>query len=359
MSANSRRAEALALADEILADIELSRIAPIEVARKTFRLARVLDDQDAMGWLTFEVNGYRLVQPDNVFEPGGWEAALRSNRDKVDIGGKHTASSTSLGELQAQVEGAKIQLAAAVDRPVSLQSANPVQTVVAPPGNAGERSGIRNLMGSYQALIDKIVGSFHTYVAARFDELRFGSAVETAFEVVRQAVDARIAELVPEGPRMLAAAFENAVSDNPEHWSSAAAVCRRLLKAAADALRPPGDPKQGRNMTESHYVNRLIDWIVERSPSETAADLAAAELEHLGARLDAVDGAGHKGAHASVDRVEASRFLTGTYLLLGDVLRLWAGDGLRAQDGYGAASEPTVMNGETSPVDDAGPPPDE
>jgi hypothetical protein len=53
-----RRAEALRLADELLADIELGRLTPSQVARKTSRLARILDDQDAMRWLAFEVEGY-------------------------------------------------------------------------------------------------------------------------------------------------------------------------------------------------------------------------------------------------------------------------------------------------------------
>jgi hypothetical protein len=56
--------------------------------------------------------------------------------------------------------------------------------------------------------------------------------------------------------------------------------------------------------------------------SETVADMITADVEYLGRRLDAADGAGQKGAHDRVDRFEASRFITGTYLILGDLLRL-------------------------------------
>jgi hypothetical protein len=208
---------------------------------------------------------------------------------------------------------------------VSITSANPHQIVYPPQGNINERSAVRNFAGQQKALIDKVIGAIHTYVTDRYQELRFGGAAETAFEVVRNRVDARIAALVPDAPGMLAAAFENAASDNPEHWASAAATCRRLIKAAADTLRPPGDPVNNRTMTDAAYINRLVDWIANASDSETAADLIAADLEYLGRRLDAVDDAGHKGAHASVSRFDAARFLTGTYLLLGDILDL-AGD---------------------------------
>jgi hypothetical protein len=346
----TKRAEALGLADELLADIELGRLPPQDVARKTYRLARVLDDQDAMAWLHFEVNGYRLVKPANVFEPGGWEAAVRSNRDYLEDDGKRRASATSLGELQAELEATRIQLAAAVDPSVSLHSANQHQIVTAPAGNANERLGLRRVMTSQQAVIDKVLGAIHTYVVNRYQELRFGHAAETAFETVRSEVDRRISALVPDAPGMFAAAFESAASDNPEHWAGAAATCRRLLKAAADALRPPGPAVDGREMTDRRYINRLIDWILAKSQSETAAAFVTSDLEYLGSRLDAVDEAGHKGAHASVSRFDAARFLTGTYLALGDILQLVPesslGLGDAAPDAHGLADE--ISNGAES-----------
>jgi hypothetical protein len=94
------------------------------------------------------------------------------------------------------------------------------------------------------------------------------------------------------------------------------------LKAAADALKPAGPDEGGRKMGEEQYINRLIAWIASRSESETLTANVAADLEHLGTRLDAVLEAGHKGAHAEVSRYDASRFVTGTYLLLGDILQL-------------------------------------
>ena len=182
-------------------------------------------------------------------------------------------------------------------------------------------------MATQKALLDRVVGAIHAYAAERYQELRFGAAVETALEVVRAEVDARISSLVPDGLPMLTAAFESAVSEHPEHWANAASTCRRLLKLAADSLRPAGPDKKladGKTvrMGDGNYINRLMDWIVTASESETGADITAADIEQLGHRLDSADGAGQKGAHDKVDRFEASRFITGTYLVLGDLLRL-------------------------------------
>ncbi len=315
----SRREEALVLSDELLADIELSRIPAVDVARKAFRLARLLDDEPAMNWLRFEVSGY----PSTPSLP--WDAvhaATFSNRHFVNENGEDRYRTTPLGQLQTNVEGALAQIAAATDAPVSITSANPHQIVHAPRGNTSERSAVRNYAGEQKALLDKVLGAIHQYVSARHQELRFGSAIETAFDVVRGEVDDLIATLVPDAPQKLAAAFENAASDNPEQWANAAGTCRRLLKAAADALRPPGGPVHGRQMGDEHYINRLVDWIVNQAESQTAADLITSDLEYLGRRLDAANDAGHKGAHAEVERFDASRFVTGTYLLLGDILRL-------------------------------------
>lgn len=321
--AANRRQEGLVLADELLADIELSRLPAADVARKAFRLARLLDDTEAMAWLRCEVGGFESTA--DGLTPAAWAAAVRSNRTYVDTSnGTPRANVRALGELQTTIEGALRQIEAAADRPVSLTSANPHQTVVAPPGNTMERGAVRNYAGQLKGTLDKVLGSIHEYVTDRYQQLRFGAAAETAFEVIRASVDERIASLVPEAPGMLAAAFENAASDNPEHWAAAAATCRRLLKAAADALRSPGPDVAGRKMTDAAYINRLIDWIVQQSGSETASDLIAADLAYLGRRLDAVDHAGHKGAHASVDRLDVARFITGTYLLLGDILGLAA-----------------------------------
>jgi hypothetical protein len=354
----SRRQEALQLADELLADIELVRLTPAEIARKALRLARLLDDSDAMTWLRFEVVGY----PTGPGLPSdAWEAAGRSNRRFLNTEGQERAATTMLGQLQTNIDGALAQISAAADAPVSVTSANPNQFVTMPVGNAQERGAVRNFAGEQRALLDKVLGSIYDYVTSRYHELRFGSAVETSFEVVRARVDAAIASLVPEAPQMLAAAFENASSDNPEHWAGAAATCRRLLKASADALRPPGPPVDGHPMTDAHYRNRLIDWVNTRAKSETLADLITTDIEFLGRRLEAHDEGGHKGAHTTVSRFDAARIITGTYLLLGDVLSLAEEDaGPRDEHvGYTAGVEgeaPAIVVEEAARAEVAQPP---
>jgi hypothetical protein len=78
-------------------------------------------------------------------------------------------------------------------------------------------------------------------------------------------------------------------------------------------------------MTDDKYINRLINWIsIQPALGKTLKDVVTVDLEDFGKRIDALDDAGHKGAHAEVSQYEASRSITGAYLLIGDILNLWA-----------------------------------
>jgi hypothetical protein len=272
-----------------------------------------------MSWLNFEVEGWPQSGP---LPPNVWSAAVRSGRVAPKPDGKPGATVSTLGELAAGIPAATAQLASAADPDVSISSANPGQYVHVPAGNSQERAVIRRHISDQQAVIDRVVGAIHSYVTKVHLELRFGDVVETAFEALRSEVDGAIGELVPEAASKLASAFENAGSENSEDWAAAAASCRRLIKACADALRPPGEPVEGRPMTDQNYVNRLVDWIAREAGSDTERGMIVGDLDFLCKKLDAVDAAGQKGAHAEVTKFEAARYVTGTYLTLGDLLRL-------------------------------------
>lgn len=318
---SSKRDVALNLAEELLSDIELHRISPMDIARKTSRLARILNDTEAMFWLYYEVSGY--PKGDDGLHQYAWKAAVKSHRIfKKD--GKEYATTYGIGELETSIESAGLQLSAAADAPKQISSANPNQHVFAPAGNFIERDKLRKEMIDKRATLDKVVGSFHIYVASKYQELRFGAAAETAFDKIRDKVEKSINELVPDALPVLTTAMENASDDNPLQWGNAAKACRDLIKATADSLRPPGEPKNDREMTDAQYINRLMDWIETNSNSGTMRDIITSDLHDLGTRLDSLNDSGHKGAHTlrKVTQQDASRFVIGTYILLGDILDL-------------------------------------
>lgn len=318
-----RRSAALALCEDLLSDIELSRVSPPAAIKKASRLARLLDDRETLRWLELELQGFSDSESGKMIG-GSSEHAARTARAHYSDEHEETRYWTeSVGAMQATIEAAKSQLAAAVDPDVSISSSNPYQAVTAPAGNARERATMLKIIRDKSMVLESVLSAVHQYVNEKEVELRFGAAAESAFGQVRAKVDSEVAELVPDAAVKLASAFENAASSNSEDWASAAATCRRLIKAVADALRPPGPDVGGRRMGDEQYINRLVDWIVS-SPGVggTIKDVVTTDLEYLGKRLDAFADAGHKGAHAEVTRYEASRFIAGTYLLIGDILKI-------------------------------------
>jgi hypothetical protein len=309
----TRRQEALALAEELLADIELRRIGAADTARKAGRLARILDDPESTAWLRYEASGYPTP-----LDTQSTPAAMRSGRRADD----QKVWTVGLGTIEMEIETYARQLDS-LNGP--LPAGDWAYRVSL--DRAQQTTGLIEALRSRRDLLDRILGAIHVYVTERYQELRFGAAVETAFSVIRAQVDAQIAELIPGALPMITAAFENAGSQLPEHWANAASTCRRLLKHTADELRPAGPDKtlaDGKiiRMGDGNYVNRLVDWIASAAASETEAELVIADLEYLGRRLDAADAGGQKGAHDQVTQVQASRYITGTYVLLGDMLSL-------------------------------------
>lgn len=318
---SSRREAARELAESLLEDMDMSAVGPVEVVRRANRLAYLLDDEDAVAWLGYEVKGY----PDG----GPWGAAARrsgrlvSKNDLTDAQKAQGADfwwTDSVGVMVARIDAAKSHLAAAADAPVSITSANPAQVVSAPRGNARERGQLTRGIQDTTARIEPILGAIYEYVLQKAVELRFGDTVEDALGTLRSRVDASIAELAPAAATKLASAFENASSGKAEDWANAAGACRRIIKEVADSLRPPGPKKNGREMGDGQYINRLVDWIENQGVGGTLKDVIVSDLGDFGKRIDALADAGHKGAHAEVTKYEASRAITGTYLLVGDIL---------------------------------------
>src|SRR6266540_2185553 len=104
-SSDSRREEGLVVAEGLLSEIELGRMEPVAIARKAGRLARLLDDIDAMRWLSYETTGY----PSGSLDADAWAAASRSCRISDTPQGPR-ATTTSLGELGAEIDAAMAEL---------------------------------------------------------------------------------------------------------------------------------------------------------------------------------------------------------------------------------------------------------
>ena len=323
--------EALALSEEILADIELSRLPLANAALKAARLARLLNDFDAQQMFQYEASGYPST-PDGV-APEVWRIAkqagrVSTTRDPVTKRNNEKVNMESIERLESVVESGKLALQAAQDREVSISSANPNQFVRSPPGNTKERTYIRMGITSSTEKLANSRALIYEYTSRRHYELKFSGAAQDVFATVRDAVDRDIGNLVPTAVQKFAAVYENLKSDNPEDWSNAVHSCRRILQDLADAVYPPQTAKRvtsdGKeiNVGPDAYINRLVCFAEDNSSSDRFSELVGSHLRFLGDRLDAVFRAAQKGSHSIVGQAEANRYVVYTYMISGDILSL-------------------------------------
>lgn len=137
--------EALSLSSEILKNIELNELPLTDIALKTSRLARLLNDTDYEKVMRLEVGGYPST-PAGI-TPEVWRLAMLAGRvhDQKDYGGetKSLAHTSSISEFEQIINLTPTSLQSARNADFSVSSANPNQMVSTPPSNYLERQRIK------------------------------------------------------------------------------------------------------------------------------------------------------------------------------------------------------------------------
>ncbi len=326
--------EALTLSEEILCNIELSELPLANIALKTSRLARLLNDFAYQKIMEYEASGYPST-PTGV-PPEIYKLAVLAGREyqTKDVKSEEIRNyiyTTSIEDLEQEVKSLEVALTAARDPDISVSSANPNQMIWNPIGNKFERNTIRTSAAIAQRQLSSRRSFIYSYVLRRHYELKFSGIAYDIFSRIRIKVDSAIGQHVPDAIQKLSAIYENLKSENPEDWSNAVHSCRRLLQDLANAIYPPREDivkeingsKKTIKLGSDNYINRLIAFIEEYSTSDRFNEIVGSHLRFIGERLDSVFKAAHKGSHAKiVTRDEADRYVVYTYLITGDILSL-------------------------------------
>lgn len=194
-------------------------------------------------------------------------------------------------------------------------------------GNVWERAG---LSGSINLNVTRLAARralVHWYLASRYHQLRYSGITADAFARLRATVDSRIIQHVPTAVERFDSVYANLQSTNPEDWANAVHSCRRILEDLADSLFPAQASDRLKHekaikLGPTHYKNRLLCYIEDRSSSTTFVSVVGSTLAFIEDRLNALFDAANKGTHAAIDRPEADRYVIYTYLIVGDVLSL-------------------------------------
>jgi hypothetical protein len=327
-----RTDDALSLSEEILTDIELSRIPLEEIVLRCSRLARLLNDQEAAEWLRQELGGFDRDSKTGYLTASAWKGALRSGRQntpeppsKDGVQKPATVRPETVAWLESQVSTLCEQLKVAFDPGFSSSSQSVINPT--PPSNVQERFRLSNTIAADRDLLQRIKNSVHSYVASCNYSLKFGAITQGIFDRTRERVDTELAALCPTAAQRFVSAYDGLRSSNSTDWSNAVHSCRRVLKDLADSLFPATDAPTERggkpiDISADKYVNRLMCYVEGQSGSETYSAVVGSTLRYIGERLDALANAGNKGTHHEVKKDEAERYVIYTYLVVGDLLAL-------------------------------------
>lgn len=322
------REEAYLLADDILKDLDLSRLPLTNIVLKAGRLARLMNDFDMEKTFEYEASGYPFILGTGI-PPEIWEYIKLSGRVCVDANGKETATTESITAMEARIEANKLALSNTVDPDISISSANPNQFVsTMGHGNSQERLNFINTIASFSEALSKRRTFIYQYVKKIYVQLKFSTLTTSVWLSIKDKTDFLINELIPDETQKLTAIYESLNDDNPEKWATALTSCRRMLKALADKLYPSSDVpikrnKKEINITDDAFINRLMCYIDENADSKTLCKISNSDLSYIGNRLDAIYVQTCKGTHDEITKDEAEKCFIRTYIIVGDILEIY------------------------------------
>ena len=323
----SKIEEALDLSEEILNQLEDASIKTSVIALKCLRLARLMDDYEAVDWLVCEMEGYKSSKdgiPHDLFELG----VKHGREQKSDKGNRRIFIELS-SELELLCESSQKSLGSYTTEGVSVAGEySHVAMSRLLNSVTSNNSGTINLIKDSQKKLSILRGEYYRYALNINIQLKFSEKVENIFEDYRTIVDKYFAENIPTGIRKLSAIYSRLKDNDEESYSQASTSCRKLLREFADdmflKLYPDFSDKKitlksGKELdiTGDHYINRIyaiIDMISINKMKKDNVIQTASWIESINDRIC-------NGLHNDVSLSEIKDTILHLYILIGDIIK--------------------------------------
>jgi len=175
----SKGEHVLSLAQELLEDIELSRLSAEAMLLKATRLARLAGSEKIQRWLSYEMGGYNSrdqISLEFMSRTGRW-----SNYDQKK------GYWEPLAQQEASIQALKIELQ-------SLRVPDGTNAMAIIHNILNKTSSIRQQIQTRSGIKSRVVSILHEFVASIYYEKVFSGLAENIFESYKEEIDARIAE---------------------------------------------------------------------------------------------------------------------------------------------------------------------
>ncbi|MEV4952179.1 hypothetical protein [Paenarthrobacter nitroguajacolicus] len=181
---------------------------------------------------------------------------------------------------------------------------------------------------SFENILNRVRQQVHDYLVDAEADLLAGQTESSLFTRGESYVVQRLQEVSPESLEKYRAAEQRISEGSAENYAQALTSCRRMIKSLADALYPPTDvPIKGkdgkeRTLGDDQFMNRLMQFAIERLGKSTHLKLVEETTNSLGNRLNKLNSLASKGVHQEVTLIEAESCLMWTFFLTADFLRI-------------------------------------
>jgi AbiTii len=303
----SRSEHILALAKELLDDIELSRLGAESLLLKASRLARWVGSDEVRHWLQLEMSGYYLDDPISLKYMGLTGRWIDTDKKQGYWG--------PLAQQEAAIVAEKAKLAS-----MRTPDSSSEYAAVAIYNVTQAMTASANYISRLSAIKSRVLARIHTFVSEIYYEKQFDSLSESIFERYKRGVDSRIAETCGNVLEKIPSVMDRLSEGDAESINQALVTCRRIIEAFADSLFPLSDEtiEIGGNtlkLDASKHQNRLNAYVHQRVQSQSRKQKIRQNLANLFDRVST-------GVHKDVTAEEARSLFLNTYLFLGEILHL-------------------------------------
>jgi hypothetical protein len=321
--ADSLSSHIVDLSKSLIDDIELSRLPAEQLLLKAVRLARLVDDKDTAKWLRFELNGY-------YNDPDSRSLMLRFGRlvsgdAQYGYFQPFAGLSGAIASMQTQLPQLKVP-----DIQFAPSSANPkefvtgfggstAQTIAKPAQDVLQRlQTLTTAVTNMASIRSRVLSGIHDFATRTYYDRAFTGLAESIFDKHKTTIDKLLRANAGDVLEKIPAIYDRLTAGDQEAVSQALHSVRRMIKAFADAVYPPGEGTvelagQSYNIGSDKVLNRIKLFLNPRCLSDSRCERLTKNLRKVHERASA-------GAHADVTPEEAQALFLQAYLTLGEIL---------------------------------------
>lgn len=329
----NKREQALECCEKVLDGLELGTITISSALLLCIRIARLINDIDALVWLQYESGGYPRNDEGYIISEA-WQIAYDNGRGSYDNDKKVVVFSETVMELEAKIEMQKKAISNFSTEGVSVAGEWAATTMRKLTDTVVNSTGvIINSVAANEKKIAILKSKYYDYALKKQIELSFGNVTADVFSVYREKVDNYFSQLSYDTVLKLQAIEDKINSDNPEVYSQALTTCRRLFENTSVELFKKYFPHytektyktiSGKEIDVSgdHYLNKLSAVIEKLQGKSVNKSLIGTNVLYLLDRIESLNNLQCKGVHSDITKQDAMQCIIQTYICLGDILTL-------------------------------------